>query len=171
MGPFLQIVPRTFRESWFPQIGGRALAGLAGRVLVLFLLLSGGALFGQEEKPELPPEEDETFAEPRDYAFNPVQAEKELKVARFYMKKGNPRAAALRAQEALKWDNTLLDAYLVLGEAREKTTDADGALKAYRQYLELAEEQDKERRNVQKRVEHLSRQLAKESGTTKPPKP
>lgn len=170
-GRYTQIVTRTFHQGAFSPAGTMTLVGRLSRILVLLPLLSCAALFAQEEKQELPPEEDESFAAPREYAFNPVQAQKELKTARFYMKKGSHRAAALRAQEAIKWDDSLLEAYVLLGEAREKNTDPDGALKAYRQYLELTDEKDKERRNVQRRVDRLSRQMAKDSGTATGIKP
>lgn len=135
-------------------------AGLVSyRRLTASLLLAGflGCIPGwcQESPPDLPPEEDESYAAPREYSFNPVQARKELKVARFYMRKSSYRAAALRAQEAVKWDDSLLEAYILLGEAREKFSDVDGARKAYQQYLEAADEDAKERKDIQRRLERL----------------
>lgn len=118
------------------------------------ILLAGPLLCAQEANPPLPPEEDETFATPREYGFNPLQAKKELNVAKFYFKKGSYKAAALRAEEALKWNDSFLDAYVMLGEAREKMKDSDGARKAYSQYLEIAED-SKEKREIQKRLDKL----------------
>ena len=126
------------------------------RALRFFLasLLLSAALIAQENAP-LPPEEDQNFAAPREYSFNPLQAQKELKIGKFYFKKGSYKAAALRAQEAIKWDDSLLDAYLMLGEARERMRDTDGARKAYSQFLELADDTVKERKEIQKRLQKL----------------
>ncbi len=123
--------------------------------LLISLLLSAG-LLAQENVP-LPPEEDQTFAAPREYSFNPLQAQKELKIGKFYFKKGSFKAAALRAQEAIKWDDSLLDAYLMLGEARERLRDTDGARKAYSQFLELAGDTVKERKEIEKRLQKLAK--------------
>lgn len=92
-----------------------------------------------EKPPEhaLPEEEDES-AKPKEYTFNPIQAENELKIARYYMKKGSAKAVALRCEEALKWNPQSADAYLLLGEAREKLNDKKAATEAYKKYLEIA---------------------------------
>lgn len=171
-----QIVTRTPSaggpSTGSAQAGSRIPAlGRAARGLLLLAVLGMAPAMAQEEKPDLPPEEDETFATPREYSFNPLQAKKELNVARFYMRKGSYRAAVLRAQEALKWDDSLLEAYIFLGEAREKSSDSDGALKAYQQYLELADGKEKERREVQRRVDRLRQQAAREGGVSNGPKP
>lgn len=110
----------------------------------------------EEAAPPLPPEEDQSFATPREYSFNPLQAQKELKIGRFYFKKGSFKAAALRAQEALKWDDSLLEAHLMLGEARERMQDTDGARKAYSQFLELAGDSARERKEIEKRLQNLT---------------
>ncbi len=100
------------------------------------------AVWGQQspQKPtqQVPPEEDETLKAPNEYTFNPLQASKEVQIGRFYMKKGNYNAAALRFEEATRWDGTNADAYLLLGEAREKQKDRAGASEAYAKYLQLA---------------------------------
>lgn len=126
-------------------------------LLLLSLVLGAAWLSAQEADPPLPPEEDTSFSAPREYAFNPLQAQKELKVGKFYFKKGSFKAAALRAQEAIKWDDTLVEAYLVLGEARERMRDTDGARKAYTQYLEAAGPEGKERKEIEKRLERIAK--------------
>ena len=115
---------------------------MSRRLLGLFFVGAlGFTIWGQKpaQKPteQVPPEEDETLTT-KEYAFNPLQASKEMQVGRFYMKKGNYRAAALRFQEATRWDGTNPDAYLLLGEAREKQKDQVAAREAYAKYLELA---------------------------------
>jgi len=110
----------------------------------------------QQPKPKQeqePPEEDETLVV-KEYTFNPLQAAKELKIGNFYFKKGSYRAAARRFEEATKWDPGFAEAYLRLGEAREKQKDAKGAAEAYAKYLELSPD-TKNASEVRKRLEKL----------------
>ncbi len=97
----------------------------------------------QERKPQTPPpneqeppEEDVTM-KPKEYTFNPLQAEKELKIGDYYFKKGSYRAAAGRFEEATKWNPGMADAYFKLGEAKEKMKDKKSARLAFQKYLEL----------------------------------
>ena len=71
----------------------------------------------QKKDEQAPPEEDEALV-PKEYSFNPLQASKELKVGNYYFKIGKYRAASLRFLEATRWDGTLVEAFLRLGEAR-----------------------------------------------------
>lgn len=98
------------------------------------------ALSAQEKPPaaEEPPEEDLTLVETKEYTFNPLQAEKEVRTGNFYAKKGNHKAASLRYREATKWNPGMAEAWLKLGESLEKRKDAKGAKEAYAKYLELA---------------------------------
>jgi len=95
---------------------------------------------GQQAPPvaQEPPEEDATLVEAKEYTFNPLQAEKEVKTGNFYAKKGNHKAAAFRFREATKWNPGMAEAWLRLGESLEKRKDAKGAKEAYAKYLELA---------------------------------
>src|SRR5215470_11794150 len=85
---------------------------------------------------EVPPEEDESLAV-KEYSFNPLQAEKEVKIGNYYFHKGSFRAAALRFREATKWNNGYPDAWLRLAEAEEKLKDPKAAKEAYAKYVEL----------------------------------
>ena len=87
-------------------------------------------------KEEVPPEEDESLTV-KEYTFNPLQAQKEVRVGEYYFKKGSYRAAALRFREATKWNEGYGEAWLRLGEAEEKQKDAKAAKEAYAKYLEL----------------------------------
>ena len=100
-----------------------------------------------------PPEEDES-AKPKEYAFNPLQAEKEMRIGNFYWKKKSFKAAAMRYEEATKWNPGDAEAWLKLGEAREKLKDSAAAKAAYEQFLTLAED-DKRADDVKKRVSKL----------------
>ena len=113
------------------------------------------------ERPEEPEEfgglvdEDEQYAtRQQDYAFNPVQARKELMVGIHYTKKGSHRAAAGRYLEATRWDTNLAEAYWRLGMAREKLAQAAEAIDAYTQFLNI-EPTGKKARGVGKRLEKL----------------
>src|SRR5262249_18305371 len=69
---------------------------------------------------------------------------------------GKYRAAAMRFEEATKWDGTSAEAYLRLGEAKEKQHDKKAAAAAYAKYLEIAPDA-KEAADVRKRLEKLKR--------------
>ena len=112
---------------------------IVARRLCLSLFLTLFALAAQ--KPPVvqePPEEDATLVEPKEYTFNPLQAEKEVRTGNFYAKKGNYKAASIRFREATKWNPALAEAWLRLGEALEKRKDKKGAQEAFAKYLELA---------------------------------
>lgn len=101
---------------------------------------------------EEPPEEDELLIrEKKEYEFNPLQAQQEIKVGRFYMKKGSWKAAAGRFLEATLWDPTSADAHYELGKAREKTGNLKGMREAWAKFLELAPE-DKRGAEVKKKL-------------------
>ncbi len=97
-----------------------------------------GALACAQQKEQIPPEEDESLSKPKDYTFNPLQANKELQIGNYYMKKGSYRAAAQRFREATKWNGGLAEAWLRLAEAEEKQNDKKAARQAYAKYLELS---------------------------------
>ena len=102
-------------------------------------------------------DEDEQFAPPaQEYAFNPVQARKELKVGNYYAKKGSYRAAAGRFEEASRWDSSFAEAYWRLGMAREKLDLPREAMTAYARFLSI-EPEGKRARSVRKRMEELRR--------------
>ena len=107
---------------------------------ILFALFLTLAIFAQKPTPAVqePAEEDKTLAPPKEYSFNPLQAESEIKTGEFYFKKGNFKAASLRFREATKWNPQSAQAYLRLGNSLEKAKDMKGAREAYTKYLELA---------------------------------
>jgi tetratricopeptide (TPR) repeat protein len=91
---------------------------------------------GQQQEQE-PPEEDESLA-PKTYSFNPLEADKDLKVGLYYFRKGNYKAAMSRFREATLWNPTSADAFLRLGESAEKLKDKKTAHEAYEKYIALA---------------------------------
>ena len=108
-----------------------------------------------------PPEEDESL-KPKEYSFNPLQAEKEMKIGAFYFKRSSFRAASMRFDEATKWNPALAEAWRMLGDARERLEDGPGAVTAYRKFLELAPE-SKQAAAVKKKLPGLAQMGSKPS--------
>ena len=100
-----------------------------------------------------PPEEDENLAT-KEYAFNPVQAEKEIRTGDFYWKKGKYKAAVARYLEATRWNNQSAEAFRKLGEAEEKQDEPKLAKDAYEQALALGPAA-KEAAEIKKHLEKL----------------
>lgn len=105
------------------------------RLLALWIAL-GAVAWAQEQTPIEPPEEDQSLVE-KEYAFNPLQARKEVQIGNFYFKRGTYKAAAGRYLEATKWNPGYAEAYLRLGEAYERLKDSKAARAAYEKYLDL----------------------------------
>ncbi len=126
-----------------------------GRLLLGSILLVSPLLAQEKSAPpkvQEPKEEDESL-QPKTYAFNPLQAEKEIKTGDFYFKKGSYKAAAGRYREAVKWNPTLAEAYFRLGEAQEKLKDKKAAQEAYAKFVELAPD-DKRTPEIRKKIGH-----------------
>src|SRR3954451_3317268 len=115
--------------------------------IVLMLAAAAAAQQPDTKKPEskpeskgevqLPPEED-TSAQPEQYSFNPVKSKRDVAVGEFYYKKGDYKGAAQRFISATKWNDGTAEAWLRLGETREKQQDPKGAREAYERCLQLA---------------------------------
>lgn len=131
--------------------------------LAITLVWTAAVAAQPPRRPDPPPqreselrEEDESLSTRAEYVFNPIQALEEIKVGDFYWKKGSHKAAALRYQEATRWNPTLGDAWLKLGEAREKLKEFDEAREAYQKYLEV-EPQGRKASGIQKKVERWAK--------------
>ena len=113
--------------------------------------------------PPEPAEEDESLA-PKVYALNPVQARKEITAGDYYFKKPNYSAAARRYLEATRWDPGSTEAFLKLGETREKLREYGPAREAYLKYIELVEdpkEKDAARKKLAKFPDATAKPAAK----------
>ncbi len=106
----------------------------------------------QQQQEQEPPEEDESLA-PKTYSFNPLEAEKDLKVGLYYFKKGNYKASTSRFREATLWNPTYAEAFLRLGESEDKMKDKKAAADAYSKYLALSPD-GKEAESVKKKLAH-----------------
>jgi tetratricopeptide (TPR) repeat protein len=106
-----------------------------------------------------PPEEDESLR-PKEYSFNPLQADKEIYVGNFYFKRGNYKGAAARFEEATLWHPGAAEAWLRLGETREKLKELSAAREAYQKFLEVAPDH-KRAKDIKKKLASLPKDKPK----------
>jgi len=139
--------------------------------LALALIIVAGAICAQDQqtpppplknqrpKPapagkEVDPPEEDISVKPTEYSFNPLQAERELKVGNDYLKRGKLRAAEGRFREATRWNENYGEAWLRLGEVEERLKDSKAAREAYTKYLAVAAEA-KNAIDIRKKLEKL----------------
>jgi tetratricopeptide (TPR) repeat protein len=149
------------------------------RFSLLLLTLAGSGLslmarpaFAQDPAPDAPPKkQDPTKPKPNtDSAiksapdqpkWDPLRAEKDLEVGKYYMKKGDMDAAIDRFEDATEAKPGYAIPFRYLGEAYEKKNKKKQAVKAYQRYLDLyphAEDAEK----IQKKIEKLHKEIDKE---------
>jgi tetratricopeptide (TPR) repeat protein len=100
-----------------------------------------------------PNKDSATQSAPDQPTWDPLRAEKDLEVGRFYMKKGDWDAAIDRFQDATTAKPGYAIPYLYLGEAQEKKGLKKQAIKSYTRYLDLyphAEDAEKIRKRIDK---------------------
>lgn len=93
--------------------------------------------------------------------WDPLRAEKDLEVGKYYMKKGDMDAAIDRFQDAADAKPGYAIPFLYLGEAYEKKGKKKQAVKAYQRYLDLyphAEDGDKVRKKIVKLHEEIDKE-------------
>jgi tetratricopeptide (TPR) repeat protein len=114
-----------------------------------------------QPKPSAKPNKDSaTQSAPDQPTWDPLRAEKDLEVGRYYMKKGDWDAAIDRFQDATVAKPGYAIPYLYLGEAQEKKGVKKQAIKSYTRYLDLyphAEDADK----IRKRIDKLWSEIGK----------
>lgn len=86
--------------------------------------------------------------------WDPLRAEKDLEVGKYYMKTGNIDAAIDRFQDATEAKPGYAVPFLYLGEAQDKKGLKRDALKSYSRYLELYPHAE-DRPKIEKRIEKL----------------
>ena len=95
--------------------------------------------------------------------WDPLRAEKDIEVGKYYMKKGDLDAAIDRFQDATDAKPGYAIPFRYLGEAYEKKGKKKQAVKAYQRYLDLyphAEDGDK----IRKKIAKLHEEIDKERG-------
>lgn len=93
--------------------------------------------------------------------WDPLRAEKDMEVGKYYMKKGDVDAAIDRFQDATEAKPGYAIPFRYLGEAYEKKGRKKQAVKAYQRYLDLyphAEDTEK----IRKKIERLHQEIDKE---------
>lgn len=85
--------------------------------------------------------------------WDPLRAEKDMEVGKYYMKKGDIDAAIDRFEDATEAKPGYAIPFLYLGNAYEKKGKKKQAVKAYQRYLDLyphAEDGEKVRKKIEK---------------------
>ena len=104
-----------------------------------------------------------THSAPDQPKWDPLRAEKDLDVGKYYMKKGDYDAAIDRFEDAIEAKPGYAVPFRFLGECYEKKGKKKPAAKAYQRYLDLyphAEDGDK----IRKKIEKLNQEIDKERG-------
>ncbi len=92
--------------------------------------------------------------------WDPLRAEKDIEVGKYYMKKGDLDAAIDRFQDATDAKPGYAIPFRYLGEAYEKKGKKKQAVKAYQRYLDLyphAEDGDRIRKKIEKLHEEIDK--------------
>lgn len=92
--------------------------------------------------------------------FDPLRAEKDIEVGRYYLRRGDLDAAIDRFQDATQARPGYALPFLLLGEAQEKKARKTEAIKSYTKYLEMLPHAD-DARKIRKRIEKLQAELDK----------
>jgi tetratricopeptide (TPR) repeat protein len=118
----------------------------------------------QQDAPKPKPNTDSAIqSAPDQPKWDPLRAEKDLEVGRYYMKKGDVDAAIDRFQDAAEAKPGYAIPFRYLGEAYEKKGQKKPAVKAYQRYLDLyphAEDGDRIRKKIEKLHQEIDKQKA-----------
>ena len=113
-----------------------------------------GAPPAKQDAPKPKPNTDSAVqSAPDQPKWDPLRAEKDLEVGKYYLKKGDWDAAIDRFEDAAEAKPGYAIPFLYLGEAYEKKGKKKPAVKAYQRYLDLyphADDADKVRKKIEK---------------------
>jgi len=119
-----------------------------------------------QEQPKPKPNTDSAVqSAPDQPKWDPMRAEKDLEVGKYYMRKGDVDAAIDRFNDAVDAKPGYAIPFRFLGEAYEKKGQKKPAVKAYQRYLDLyphAEDGDKIRKKIDKLHEEIDKAKAAE---------
>jgi tetratricopeptide (TPR) repeat protein len=120
----------------------------------------------QQPPPKPKPNTDSAVQSAEDQPkWDPLRAEKDMEVGKYYMKKGDVDAAIDRFQDATEAKPGYALPFRCLGEAYERKGKKKQAVKAYQRYLDLyphAEDGDKIRKKVEKLHQEIDKDKEKE---------
>jgi len=120
----------------------------------------------QEDQPKPKPNTDSPVnSAPDQPKWDPMRADKDIEVGKFYMKKGDIDAAIDRFLDATEAKPGYAIPFRYLGEAYEKQGKKKPAVKAYQRYLDLyphAEDGDKIRKKIEKLHQEIDKEKEKE---------
>jgi len=149
---------------------------LCSAVLVAVVSLCFTAHSASAQNPPPPKQQDQPTPKPNtDSAaqsapdqpkWDPLRAEKDINVGKYYMNKGDVDAAIDRFQDAAEAKPGYAIPFRYLGEAYEKKGQKKPAVKAYQRYLDLypkAEDGDKIRKKIEKLHQEIDKEKTKES--------
>jgi tetratricopeptide (TPR) repeat protein len=154
------------------------------RGMILFmacLLVAGGSFFATQrvaaqnppaQNPPPPPPDDPSpkpkpntdspvESAPDQPKWDPLRADKDVDVGKYYMKKGDYDAAIDRFLDATEAKPGYAIPFRFLGECYEKQGKKKPAVKAYQRYLDLfphAEDGDKIRKKIEKLHQEIDRE-------------
>ena len=115
-----------------------------------------------QDQPQPKPNTDSaTESAPDQPKWDPLRADKDIEVGKYYMNKGDVDAAIDRFLDAADSKPGFAIPYRYLGECYEKKGQKKPAVKAYQRYLDLypkAEDGDK----IRKKVEKLHKEIDKD---------
>jgi tetratricopeptide (TPR) repeat protein len=116
----------------------------------------------QEDQPKPKPNTDSAVnSAPDQPKWDPMRADKDIEVGKFYMKKGDIDAAIDRFLDATEAKPGYAIPFRYLGEAYEKQGKKKPAVKAYQRYVDLyphAEDGDKIRKKIAKLHEEIDKE-------------
>jgi tetratricopeptide (TPR) repeat protein len=118
-----------------------------------------------QDRPKPKPNTDNaTQSAPDQPKWDPLRADKDIEVGKYYLDKGDPDAAIDRFMDAAEAKPGYAIPFRYLGEAYEKKGQKKPAVKAYQRYLDLypkAEDGDK----IRKKIEKLHKEIDKEKAS------
>lgn len=92
----------------------------------------------------------------QDHRWDPFNAEQDVEVGTFYMRKGDYDAAVSRFEHAITLNPKYAKPRYLLGECYEKKNEKQTAVKYYKEYLQVFPDAP-DRKKVEKKIEKLSK--------------
>ncbi len=141
--------------------------GISRFALIIFLMLAGPVTAQEKDQAPPPPSgksSGESSSTPNGPppapaadagSYDPVSAEEDVEVGVFYMHKGDMDAAISRFQDAIRLRPNFAKPRLLAAQAYEKKGDKFGAVKYYKEYLQVFPKAP-DAKKVRNKIEKLS---------------